>query len=444
MIDASKGFRKDGAKNRLREQDIHKIVDTFRRQDESNPRYARMVPLAEIADPKNDYNLNLPRYTDSTDPEDLQDIHGHLRGGIPEPDLEALGGYWEIMPTLRAMLFEPLRSGYCRLQTPLGEVKPYILGHTEFTAFNDSVTRIFTQWNRANTPHLTGFGKDGHPKALIETISESLLAGFKAAPLLDAYDVYQHLMDYWVETMQDDAYLISAIGWTEGTRPREILQVKNKEGKLVWPEKEDYKRGRRRFKSDLVPAHLVIDRYFVVERYAIAALETELATIEQELDEKRQEQGGEDGLLAEVIEGEGDKQKITAKGVKARLMEIGKAPDFTEERAALREYAALFVRQADTKANLKTAQESLEEELDAKYRKLTEDEIKTLVVDDKWLATLATAVQGELDRVSQTLTGRIRQLAERYTTSLPQLTDEVAALAARVEGHLKKMGAVWE
>jgi type I restriction enzyme M protein len=123
MIDASKGFRKDGAKNRLREQDIHKIVDTFRRQDESNPRYARMVPLAEIADPKNDYNLNLPRYTDSTDPEDLQDIHGHLRGGIPEPDLEALGGYWEIMPTLRAMLFEPLRSGYCRLQTPLGEVQ---------------------------------------------------------------------------------------------------------------------------------------------------------------------------------------------------------------------------------------------------------------------------------------------------------------------------------
>jgi type I restriction enzyme M protein len=444
MIDASKGFQKDGAKNRLREQDIHKIVDTFRRQDEGDPRYARMVPLAEIADPKNDYNLNLPRYIDSTEPEDLQDIDGHLRGGIPERDLDAMGGYWQIMPTLRAALFEPLRPGYCRLKLPMGEVKPCILGQAEFIAFNDRATLIFTQWKQAYTPHLTNFGRDGHPKALIETISESLLAGFKAAPLLDAYDIYQHLMDYWAETMQDDAYLISAVGWTEGAQPREIRQVKNKEGKLVWPEKEDYKRGKRRFKSDLVPAALVIDRYFAVEREAIAALEAELAAIEQELDEEREEKSGEDGLLAEVIEGEGDKQKITAKALKSRLMEIGKDPDYAEERAALRGYAALLVRQADTKAKLKTAQESLEEKVDAKYRKLIESEIKTLVADDKWLATLATAVQGELDRVSQALTGRIRQLAERYATPLPQLTDEVAELAVRVDRHLKKMGAVWK
>jgi type I restriction enzyme M protein len=250
-------------------------------------------------------------------------------------------------------------------------------------------------------------------------------------------------MDYWAEIMQDDAYLISAVGWTEGAQPREIRQVKNKEGKLVWPEKEDYKRGRRRFKSDLVPAHFVIDRYFAVERDAIAALEAELAAIEQQLDERREEQGGEDGLLAEVVEGEGDKQKITAKAVKARLKQTAEDPDYAEERAALEEYAMLLEQQAESKAKIKNAQEALEQKLDATYPKLTEDEIKTLVVDDKWLAALATAVQGELDRVSQTLTGRIRQLAERYATPLPQLTDEVAALAARVEGHLKNMGAVW-
>ena len=80
----------------------------------------------------------------------------------------------------------------------------------------------------------------------------------------------------------------------------------------------------------------------------------------------------------------------------------------------------------------------------AHYGTLAEPDIQTLVVDDKWLATIAAAVQGELDRVSQTLTGRIRQLAERYATPLPQLTDEVATLAARVDGHLKKMGAVWK
>jgi type I restriction enzyme M protein len=348
------------------------------------------------------------------------------------------------MPALRSVLFEPLRPDYYRLNLPVGEVKPAIFEHPQFTAFNDTVTKLFAIWKRENTQLLLGFTKDGHPKALIETISESLLASFRGAPLLDAYDVYQHLMDYWSETMQDDAYLISAVDWTESAEPREIRQVKNKENKLVWPEKEDYRRGRRRFKSDLVPAALVIDRYFAAERDAIAALEAELAAIEQQLDEKREEQGGEDGLLAEVVEGESDKQKITARAVKARLMEIGKDPDYAEERAALKEYGALLDRQADIKATLKAAQEALAEKLDAKYRKLTEDEIKSLVVDTKWLAILAAAVQGELDRVSQTLTGRIRQLAERYAMPLPQLTDEVAALAARVDGHLKEMGAVWK
>lgn len=445
MIDASKGFRKDGPKNRLREQDIHRIVDTFRRQDESDPRYARMVPVTEIADPKNAFNLNLPRYIDSTEPEDLQDIDGHLRGGIPERDLDALGGYWKIMPALRAALFQPFtRPGYAQLRLPIGEVKAAIFGHPEFTAFHGSVTALFGRWKQANTPHLTGFAEGGHPKALIATVSESLLADFKAAPLLDAYDVYQHLMDYWAEAMQDDAYLIAAVGWKEGAKPREILQVKNKEKKLVWSEDHDFKRGKRRFKSDLIPAALVIDRYFAAERDAIAALEAELAGIEQQLDEKLEEGSGEEGLLAEVIEGEGEKQKITGKAVKARLKDIGKDPDYADERKALEEYAALLDQQADTKARLKAAQEDLEAKLDAKYPQLTGEEIKTLVVEDKWLGTLAAAVQGELDRVSQTLTGRIRQLAERYATPLPQLTDEVVALAARVDGHLKKMGAVWK
>jgi type I restriction enzyme M protein len=196
MIDASKGFRKDGPKNRLRDQDIHKIVDTFRRQNDSNPRYARMVPLQEIADPKNAFNLNLPRYIDSSEPEDIQDIDGHLRGGIPERDLEALGPYWKVMPGLRAALSKPLRPGYAQLKTPIAEVRPVILGHPEFVAFNDSAFRRFEAWRSASTPRLRGFAKDGHPKALIETLSESLLADFKVVPLLDAYDVYQHLMDY--------------------------------------------------------------------------------------------------------------------------------------------------------------------------------------------------------------------------------------------------------
>jgi type I restriction enzyme M protein len=251
-------------------------------------------------------------------------------------------------------------------------------------------------------------------------------------------------MDYWAETMQDDCYLIAAEGWKTGAQPREIRQVKNKENKLVWPESHDFKRGKRRFKSDLIPAAILIDRYFLAERDTIAAIEAALASIEQQLDEKQEEQSGEEGLLTEVIEGEGEKQKVTVKAVNARLKVIARDPDYADECEVLMEYAALLDEQADIKAQLKAAHEELEAKLDAKYPILTEEQIKSLVVDNKWLATLAIAVQGELDRVSQTLTGRISQLAERYETPLPQLTDEVSTLTNQVNEHLRKMGVLWK
>jgi type I restriction enzyme M protein len=444
MIDASKGFKKDGPKNGLREQDIHRIVDTVSRLDESDPRYARLVPVKEIAYPKNDYNLNLPRYIDSSDPEDLQDIDGHLRGGIPERDLDALGNYWSVMPGLRAALFQPSnRSGYADLKLTITELKATIFSHPEFTAFTAEAQQLFADWRSATVPQLKALELGGHPKPLIEAIAEELLAAFKAAPLLDAYDVYQHLMDYWAATLQDDAYLISEVGWISGALPREIRQVKNKEGKWIWPEKEDIRQGRRRFKSDLVPAELLIARFFKAEQATISELDGLFASLQQELDEALEENSGEDGLLAEVIEGEGDKQKITAKAVKARLKEIGRDPDYAEERQALIDYDDLLTQQTETKALLKAAQEDLDARLLAKYPTLSEEEVKSLVVDDKWLASIAATVQGELDRVSQTLTGRIRQLAERYESPLPMLSDDVDRLAARVEEHLKAMGAVW-
>jgi len=440
MIDASKGFIKDGNKNRLREQDIHRIIDTFNRQTET-PRYARLVLFDEIGSPANDYNLNLPRYIDSASPEDLHDIRAHLAGGIPERDLDALADYWQVLPGVRAALFESAgRPGYARLRRPLPEVRPAILSHPEFTAFNETATGLFTEWRAAATTRLMAFSIDGHPKVLIERIAEDLLAAFRQAPLLDAYDVYQHLLDYWAEAMQDDTYLIAVDGWVEGAQPREVVQVRNRDNKLVWPEPHDYLKGRRRFKSDLIPATILVARYFAAERDAIEALDNELARLEQALDEQREEQGGEDGLLAEVVEGEADRQKITAKAVKARLKEIGKDPLYAEEREALESYADLLERHGETKAKRKAAQEALDKKIDAKYPKLSEAEIKALVVDDKWMARIDAAVQGELERVSQTLTGRIRQLAERYATPLPALEDEVDVLAARVSEHLGQMG----
>ena len=440
MIDASRGFRKDGPKNRLREQDIHRMVDTFARQIDV-PRYARMVPIEEIANPKNDFNLNLPRYIDNTEPEDLHDINGHLRGGIPERDVDALEAYWQVFPSVRSLLFEPAgRPGYIRLKLALTEVKRTILEHSEFSAFQQKVGKVFSDWRSANTPSLTGFSKDGHPKELIETIAEDLLAMFRQVPLLDAYDVYQHLMEYWAESMQDDSYLIAADSWVKGAQPREIFKVKDRNNKLIWPEPHDYLKGKRRFKSDLVPASILVARYFVAEQDGIEALENRLATLVQELDETREENGGEDGLLVEVIEGQGDKQKIAAKALKMRLKEIGNDPLHTDERAALERYVDLMQQHSSLKAKHKAVQEDLDKKIDAKYPRLIEAEIKALVVEDKWMAHLSASVKSEIEHVSQTLTGRICQLAERYAAPLPELERKVEEFGAKVEGHLKKMG----
>ncbi|HZS08939.1 MAG TPA: N-6 DNA methylase [Blastocatellia bacterium] len=406
MIDASRGFIKDGNKNRLREQDIHRITDTFARMADV-PRYSRLVPVDEIADPKNAYNLNLPRYIDSTEPEDIQDIDGHLRGGIPARDLDALGPYWQVIPGVRAALFRPLRPGFFQLSTDHAQLKQTIFGHAEFTAFNATVTQLFAEWREASTPQLKGFGKDGHPRALIESIAEDLLATFKRAPLLDAYDVYQHLMDYWAGTMQEDCYMIAADGWREAAQPRLIVEDKSRKTKA----RPDFTIGRKKYQTELIPPALVIARYFAGEQAAIDRLEADIAALDQQMEELAEEHGGEDGLLADALN---DKGKLTRAGVTARLKELQKesrrgqeaGAEAGEERRMLERYLALAEQEAATAEKLWQAQEKLTAAVAAKYPALAEDEIRTLVVDDKWLTRLHADVQGELDRLSQTLTVR--------------------------------------
>jgi len=421
MIDASKGFIKDGNKNRLREQDLHRIVDTFTRQIDT-PSYARTVPFDEIADARNDFNLNLPRYIDTTEPEDLQDIDAHLNGGIPERDLDALAAYWQVLPGVRAALFDTLRPGYARLKLPLAELKPAIFGHPEFTAFNQAATRHFTDWREATTPRLTTFDKGAHPKALIETIAEDLLERFRPAPLLDAYDIYQHLMDYWAEAMQDDAYLITADGWI--AKPARIVETD--------------KKGRARDKGwacDLIPKPFIVARYFAAEQAAIDARQAELEAATASLSELEEEHGGEDAAFSGF-------DSITAAAIKERIREIGTDPDGADELKVLKAWQTLTEQISALKKTIKAADAALDAQAYGHYAQLGKAEIQSLVVDDKWMTHLSAAVQGELDRVSQTLTGRIRELAERYAAPLLELTDEVETLTARVEEHLKWMGAM--
>jgi type I restriction enzyme M protein len=433
MIDASKGFLKDGNKNRLRSQDIHMIVDVFTRQIEL-PRYSRMVPVAEIANPANDYNLNLPRYIDASEPEDLHDLDAHLNGGIPVRDIDALEAWWRVFPTLRKALFQDNgREGYLEPRVPARELKATVTGHPEFKAFAERVAGVFEGWRAAHAPALQGIAVDDRPRELIHALSEDLLVRFADLPLVSRYDVYQRLMDYWAETMQDDVYLIAADGWQEAAKPRGIVEDKARKIK----EAPDLIIGRKKYKMDLVPPALVVARYFAKEQAAVEALQAKQEAEAQALEEFVEEHSGEDGLLAEATN---DKGKVTKGGVRDRLNAIDGEAESDEERDVLERCLALMEAESEASKAVKQARAALDEKVLARYGKLTEVEIKTLVVEDKWLASLRAAIDGELQRVTNHLAGRVKEVEERYARPLPELEREAEALSARVEGHLEKMG----
>jgi type I restriction enzyme M protein len=436
MIDASRGFLKDGNKNRLRSQDIHKIVDVFNRQIEL-PRYSRMVPVAEIANPANDYNLNIPRYVDSSEPEDLHDLDAHLNGGIPVHDIDALESYWRVFPTLRQTLFkENGRTGYVDPVVPPNRLKETLLDQAEFRAFGDRVASLFNDWWAAHEPALKDIKVNDLPRELIHMLSEDLLARFTDVPLLSRYEVYQRLMDYWAEVMQDDVYLIAADGWLDAARPRGIVEDAERKVK----ETPDLTIGRKKYKMDLVPPSLVIPRYFAEKRAAIEALQAKQEAAGRELEEFVDEHSGEEGLVAEALN---DKGNATKSGVKERLKEIERDVESGDERDILIRCLALIESDSNAARAVKEAQGALDKEVLGRYGKLTEAEIKTLVVEDKWRASLRAAIEAEVQRLTQQLAGRVKELEKRYAQPLPALEREVQSLDAKVKDHLNKMGWTW-
>lgn len=407
MIDASQGCVKDGNKNRLRERDIHKIVDVFNHQLEL-PQYARMVPLNEIEE--NDFNLNIPRYIDTQEEEeDLQDIAAHLLGGIPNRDLDKLQKYWQVYPSLRSVLFtNSVREGYSSLKIEQDQIKQTIFNHHEFKAYTDEIHRLFNNWREQYVPLLKGINSDTNPKAVIHEISEDILAAFADRILIDKYDIYQHLMTYWLETMKDDLYMIVENGWVAN--------------------------------DELLPEGLLIDRYFQAEQLAIEEMELKKEEISRQKEELEEEQSGEEGPLEEV---KNDKGKITKGNLQKRIREMKKEPDSAEELKILHDYLALMDSETTANREIREARKKLTEQVSKKYQELTTNEVKTLVVDDKWMAAISAEIDGELERISYRLTSRIKELAERYEKTLPQLEEEVAESEARVRTHLERMGFAW-
>ena len=391
----------------------------------------------------NDYNLNIPRYIDASEPEDLHDLGAHLNGGIPDTDIDALDTYWTVFPTLRNALFKA--NGRPSYSDPLVEtqhVKTTILTHPEFKTYQQRVNAVFQTWRETHEPLLFDIDVGTVPRKIVETLSEDLLDRFTDLPLLDSYDVYQKLMDYWDEVMQDDVYLIAADDWIEATKPREVIQDKQVK------ETPDLIIKKNKYKMDLIPPALIVARYFTDAQDAIEMLQTKLAAAESELAEFVEEHTGEDGLLADATNDSGN---ITANSVKARLKALTpdlithhETQDNDDEQDALEHCLSLLDVKSKADKAIKESQLDLDTQVLARYATLTEDEIKTLVVADKWFASIQSAIDSEVQRLTQALTARVQELEERYASPLPDLAREVEAFSAKVAGHLKSMGADWE
>jgi type I restriction enzyme M protein len=405
MLDASKGFKKDGNKNRLREQDIRKITDVFN-NEEIITGFSKMVPLTTIQ--ANEYNLNIPRYIDAQEKEDIQDIDAHLNGGIPNTDIDELDNYWKVYPTLKDDLFSVARTGYANLNIENDQINTTIYKHPEFVAFMDDMNKLFASWENETDNYLKALGKECHPKQIIADIANNLLHKYEDKPLVDNYDVYQYLMSYWHEVMQDDTYIISYDGWKADTYR---ILVENKQKKKV----------DKGWACDLVPKELVINRYFQTEKEALTELENNKETLVSQIAEVEEEHDGDEGLFAELDKvNKGNVQKR----IKAIKQEYNKEIPTAEqaEVKALEAYVKLHTQLSATNKQIKQAEKELDDKLYAKYPDLTEDEIKLLVVNDKWLSSINKAISSEIDQISQRLTNRLKELAEPTKHRFPKLT----------------------
>jgi type I restriction enzyme M protein len=431
MIDASKEFIKDGNKNRLRERDIKKIVESFTNQLEM-PKYSRFISNKEIK--KNEYNLNIPRYINTQEQEDMQDIEAHLKGGIPNDDIDLFAKYWEVCPGLNKKLFKAgKRKGYSELVAPIEDVKKLILSDDEFVVFKKGVLDVFGKWRQATAKPLQDLNNKIHPKELIQDISSQLLCSCAGLKLVDKYDIYQHLMAYWFEVMQDDIYIIVTEGWGVGNQVvRKVTESKN--GKNKGKKKEVA--GLAGLEGKLIPVSLCIDTYFASEKKAIEELNVQLEQNLAQMVEMKEEKGGEGDGLFEVIEND----KITKKNINIRIKELKGEEGGDDELKTLNDYLALLDKETEIKGKIKEAEADLEKKLINKYPKISEAEVKDLVIERKWMDTLQIAIEDEVDRLSQQLAGRIKELAERYAETLPEISSEVDRYTTKVDEHLKKMG----
>lgn len=494
MIDASRGYVKDGNKNRLRERDIYRIITTFNEQITTDPKYARFVPNDEI-EKKNGYNLNITRYIDSTDPEDIQDIYAHIHGGIPAVDIGSLSKYWDVFPSLKAELLTAISEKYYSLNVEHENIRQTIYKNAEFSEYGEKLDEAFAAWKAKEYPTLSSLDEDVSARELIVSLAEDILAEFEHLTLIDKYDVYQVLLAYWNEVMNDDVSLIiSEPDGYANARATDNIEEEITQGKNKGEMKVTGWEGR------LIPKAIVIDAFFREEKNAIEEAENVVAETESLLSDLV-ESADEESALADVAEN----GKVRAKDLEAKIEELTQHVETEEtmelellmdqlpmQKKRLQAYlvehplceSALTEKGTVTKSSImlrlfiirtvesvpeslqddvnqlrqaldlcgkvsdynkvvKDLNKALDEKCRARYDSLTDEDIKNLLVNKKWFDSIFSGIADLYAAISHRLTSRIVELSERYEDTLPDLEKDTVDYEAKVKSHLERMGFRW-
>ncbi|EMG98989.1 type I restriction-modification system subunit M [Helicobacter pylori] len=427
VIDASKDFKKDGNKNRLRDQDVQKMIDTFNAYKEI-PYYSKMVSLEAIS--LNDYNLNIPRYIASK--QELEKdlfalINSHKASYLPKNEIKAYAPYFQVFKELKNTLFKKSdKEGYYALKTECENIKDLITQSLEYQTFHASVLSAFDRLELSTT--FNDLEPGFNPKTLIESVCSKVLKEFEKVGILDKYGVYQLFKDYYNEVLQDDWFLISFNGFRSAKELRKLTPLKDKNKKANYLEEPDFIVQKTYYKSDLIPKNLIKQRFFEKETKELEALENALNEKEALLDEFIEEHSNEEGLF--------DGLKINESVLKK---ELKNATDL-EDKKILK--TALEYLEAKNKA-LKMKNKAYEElELKAfhQYKNLEINEIKDLIIKDKWLNSLKNALENKIQKRINAFISALNTIISSYSNSLLELDKEVKESESKVLEHLKDLG----
>ncbi|WRD41635.1 type I restriction-modification system subunit M [Helicobacter pylori] len=427
MIDASKDFKKDGNKNRLRDQDVQKMIDTFNALKEI-PYYSKMVSLEEIS--ANDYNLNIPRYI-AAKQESEKDlfalINSHKASYLPKNEIKAYAPYFKVFKELKNTLFKKSdKEGYYALKTECENIKDLITQSSEFQTFHASVLDAFDRLELFTT--FNDLEPGFNPKTLIESVCSKVLKEFEKIEILDKYGVYQLFKDYYNEVLQDDWFLLSFNGFISAKELRELTPLKDKNKKANYLEEPDFVIQKTYYKSDLIPKNLIKQRFFEKETKELEELENALNEKEAHFEEFIEEHSNEEGLFYEL--------KINESVLKKEL----KNTTDSEDKEILK--TALELLESKNKA-LKMKNKAYEElELKAfhQYKKLEINEIKDLIIQDKWLNSLKNALENKILKRINTFISVLNGIISSYSNSLLELDKEVKESESKVLEHLKDLG----